>query len=380
MNILFLTAATGGGHVKAAQALMQQMERQNPDCKTMLVDSLKFISPLVDRLVTGTYLCTIRTLPGIYGRFYDLSENDEMITDLVKSFNSLLSHKLYSLLESYKPDAVVCVHTMPLQMLSCLKEKGVLNIPVIGIVTDYTHHSFWKLDGVDAFVVAHEHIKRNMVAMGIREERVYACGIPVTESFLSKIDRSLILERLGLKLKPTILLMGGSLGFGGLEAAFSSLLKLPRDIQIIAVTGYNHKLQSRLKCLAQNARGEIRVLGYSEKINELMDACDLLVTKPGGITVSEALVKKLPLLITSPIPGQEERNARFLIDSGAAVRLEPCRNMEIGLEKIISRPGVLKKMSDAAGKLATPHACEDIAGLVEELVLKKSAALCMNQS
>lgn len=380
MKILFLTAATGGGHIKAAQALMQQMERQIPDCQTMLVDSLKFISPLVDRLVTGTYLRTIRTLPGIYGRFYDLSEKDELITDLVKSFNRLLSHKLYNLLESYKPDAVVCVHTMPLQMLSCLKEKGMLSIPVIGIVTDYTHHSFWKLDGVDAFVVAHEHIKRNMAAMGIREERVYTCGIPVTESFLYKIDRRLILEGLGLALKPTILLMGGSLGFGGLESAFSSLLKLPRDIQIVAVTGYNHKLQARLQNLAQNARGEIRILGYSDKINELMDACDLLVTKPGGITVSEALVKKLPLLITSPIPGQEERNARFLVDSGAAIRPEPYKNMEIVLEKIISRPGVLKKMSDAAGKLATPHASEDITGLVEELVLKKSAAFCINQS
>jgi processive 1,2-diacylglycerol beta-glucosyltransferase len=380
MNILFLSAATGGGHVKAAQALMQQMERQNPDCRTMLVDSLKFISPLVDRLVTGTYLRTIRTIPGVYGRFYDLSEKDELITDLVKSFNRLLSHKLCSLLESYRPDAVVCVHTMPLQMLSCLKEKGLLNIPVIGIVTDYTHHTFWKLDGVDAFVVAHEHIKRNMVAMGIREERVYACGIPVTESFLSKTDRSLILEGMGLELKPTVLLMGGSLGFGGLEPAFSSLLKLSRDIQIVAVTGHNRKLQARLQSLAQNARGEIRILGYSDKINELMDACDLLVTKPGGITVSEALVKRLPLLITSPIPGQEERNARFLVDSGAAVRLEPHRNLEIVLEKILSRPGVLKKMSDAAGKLATPHACEDIAGLVEELVLKKTAAFCINQS
>ena len=371
MNILFLTAATGGGHVKAAQALMQQMERQIPDCKTRLVDSLKYINPLIDRLVTGTYLKTIRILPAIYGKFYDLSEKDEFITNLVKGFNYILSRKLCSLIEQYNPDAVICAHTMPLQMMSCLKIKKLLNIPVIGIVTDYTNHFFWKLEGVDAFIVAHECIKNDMVKMGIRSDRVHACGIPVTEDFLSTRERCLLLKEMGLENKPTLLLMGGSLGFGGLQSVFSSLLKLHRDIQIIAVAGCNKKLQNQLESLAQGSLKNVRVLGYTDKISELMDVADLLITKPGGITVSEALIKKLPFLIMTPIPGQEERNARFLMASGAAFRLTHYDNMEAVLKMTLDRPSVMQQMAAAAINLAKPHACEDIAGLVRELVQKE---------
>lgn len=372
MKILFLTAATGGGHVKTAQAIMQQMEKQIPDCKTKLVDSLKYINPLVDRLITGTYLHTIKIIPGIYGRFYDLSEKDEFITDLVKSFNYILSHRLYSLFEQYRPDAVICAHTMPLQMLSSLKKKGLLNIPLIGIVTDYTNHLFWKLEEVDAFIVAHECIKDDMVKMGICKDRIHAFGIPVTEKFLTAKERCLLLKDMGLENKPTLLLMGGSLGFGGLQSVFSSLLKLHRDIQIIAVAGSNKKLQSQLENLALGSQKSVRVMGYTDRINELMDVSDLLITKPGGITVSEALVKKLPFLIITPIPGQEERNARFLVDSGAAVRLNSCDELEVLLKKTLDRPSALHQMSEAARKLARPHACKDIVDLVEELILKPS--------
>lgn len=372
MKILFLTAATGGGHIKTALALMQQMEKQIPDCKTRLVDSLKYIHPLVDRLVTGTYLHTIKSVPGLYGKFYDLSEKGELITDLVKGFNYILSRKLLSLFAQYGPDAVVCTHTMPLQMLSHLKQKGMLNIPVIGIVTDYTHHFFWKLKGIDAFIVAHECIKDDMVKMGICEDRIHALGIPVTENFLSSKERCMILKDMGLENKPTLLLMGGSLGFGGLQSVFSSLLKLNRDIQIIAVAGCNKKLQNQLETLAQGTQKTVKVLGFTDKISELMDAADLLITKPGGITISEALIKKLPFLIMTPIPGQEERNARFLVNSGAAVRLHSYEDMEAVLKRILDRPSALHRMSEAAKKLARPHAGKDIADLVEELVINPS--------
>jgi len=379
MNILFLTAATGGGHVKAALALMQQMEQQIPDCKTSLVDSLKYINPIVDRLITGTYLKTVKNVPGIYGKLYSISEKDEFVTDLVKGFNNVLSHRLYRLFKQYVPDAVVCTHTMPLQMLSHLKRKGLLNIPLIGIVTDFSNHFFWKLDGVDAFIVAHECIKDDMVKMGIPQDQIYTYGIPVSKDFLStSVDRSLLLKNWGLEDKPTLLLMGGSLGFGDIQTVFTSLLSVRRDIQIIAVTGSNKKLKSHLEGLACNSDKSVHILGYTDKISELMDISSLLITKPGGITISEALVKKLPILITTPIPGQEERNAQFLINAGASIRLIQGDDMESLLERILDRPCVMQKMSEAAGKLAKPYACEDIASLVERLVQKEPAACCIS--
>lgn len=379
MNILFLTAATGGGHVKAAEALMEHMEKQLPGCKTRLIDALKFINPIIDRLITGTYLKTVKALPGLYGKFYDLSEQDETITKLVRGLNNFLSPGLLQLFREDMPDAVICTHTMPLQMMARLKKKGLVNIPVIGIVTDYTNHYFWKLDEIDAFIVAHECIKDDMVKMGLRESSIYVCGIPVSERFAKEhTDRRLCLARLGLSNKPTILVMGGSLGLGNIEQVFRSLLYMKQDIQIVVVTGSNKKLRQQLEAISADC-DNIRILGYTENINELMSAASLIITKPGGITISEALVKRLPICIMDPIPGQEERNAKFLRNSGAAFRLTNRDDLEYLLEHTLFKPNVLKRMSEAAGRLAKPNACEEIACIIERLVRNHPEEYCISQ-
>lgn len=379
MNILFLTAATGGGHVKAAEALMEHMEKQLPGCRTRLIDALKFINPLIDRLITGTYLSTVKALPGLYGKFYDLSEKDETITKLVRGLNSLLSRRLLQLFQGDMPDAVICTHTMPLQMMARLKKKGLVNIPVIGIVTDYTNHFFWKLDAIDAFIVAHECIKDDMVKMGLRPSSIHVCGIPVSERFSkNNADRRICLAKLGLSNKPTVLVMGGSLGLGNIELVFRSLLYIKQDLQIVVVTGNNKKLQQQLEAFSQGY-DNIRILGYTERVSELMSAANLIITKPGGITISEALVKKLPICIIDPIPGQEERNAKFLRNSGAAFRLTNRDDLEYLLEHTLFKPNVLKRMSEAAGKLAKPNACEEIAELVERLVQNQPEEYCISQ-
>ena len=146
MHILILTAATGGGHVKAASALKEYMEKRIAGCRIDIVDALKYINPLVEKLITGTYLQTIRSVPGVYGKLYNLSEKDESISGMVKGLNGVLAHRLYSLVERDSPDAIICTHTIPLQMVSRMKQKGLLDAPAIGIVTDYTNHFFWKLD------------------------------------------------------------------------------------------------------------------------------------------------------------------------------------------------------------------------------------------
>ncbi|MGI6668196.1 MAG: MGDG synthase family glycosyltransferase [Acetivibrionales bacterium] len=382
MYILILTAATGGGHAKAASALKEYMEKHISGCRVDIVDALKYISPLVEKVITGTYLKAIRNVPGVYGRLYDLSEKDESISGMVKGFNGVLAHGLYSLFERDKPDVVICTHTVPLHMVSRMKQKGLLDAPVIGIVTDYTNHYFWKLDEIDALVVAHDCIKEDMVRIGIREEIIHTCGIPVCERFTSdpQPDRKYLLKKTGLDYKPTILVMGGSLGFSGMCGIFSSLLELERDIQVIAVTGHNKKLKDRLDSISRGSRKKTKIFGYTDNISDLMGASDLIITKPGGITVSEALVRKLPLIIVTPIPGQEERNARFLANSEAAFLLSPSDDMETVLRRTLDRPGVLRKMSEAADRLAKPRACEDIMALVKTLVKTEPEVLCVSRS
>ncbi len=368
MKILFLTASTGGGHVKASQALMENMERRIPGCRTTLIDALKYINPAVDRLITGTYLQTIKKAPYIYGRLYDLSEKDEKYTDFVKVFNSMLAPRLLKAFVEEMPDAVVCTHTIPLQMVSQLKKAGCVQIPVIGIVTDYANHFFYKLEETDAFIVAHECIKSDMIRMGIARDKIHALGIPVSRRFTESCGSNPIIDK-GRKEKPVVLLMGGSLGLCNMKYVFMSLLKLSKDIRIIAVTGHNSKLKYELEKLSSTSSKQIKVLGYTDNISGLMDTASVIITKPGDITVTEALVKRLPILIIDPIPGQEERNAEFLINAGAAIRLPNDRSLPSALEKALDSPFLLQRMSVEAEKLAKPNACEDATRLVRELVL-----------
>ncbi|MGE5614111.1 MAG: MGDG synthase family glycosyltransferase [Bacillota bacterium] len=379
MHILILTAATGGGHARAAEALKEYMEEQAADYRVDIVDALKYIGPLAEKLITGTYLQTIRNVPGIYGKLYDLSEKDESISHMVKRLNGILAHGLYSLFENSNPDVIICTHTIPLHMVSSMKQKGFLDMPVIGVVTDYTNHFFWKLDQIDALVVAHDCIKEDMVRTGIRREIIHTCGIPVSGKFMSDPpDRRFLLKKIGLDNKPTILVMGGSLGFDSMSVIFSSLLALGRDIQVIAVAGHNRRLKERLESLSRDSCKKTMIMGYTDNISELMGASDLIITKPGGITISEALIMRLPLIIVTPIPGQEERNARFLVNSNAALRLSRLDDIESVLQKTLDKPGVLRKMSEAAGRLAKPRACQDIAALAKRLARVKPEALSVS--
>ena len=380
MHMLILTAATGGGHVRAASALKEYMEKRIAGCRIDIVDALKYINPLVEKLITGTYLQAIRSIPGVYGKLYDLSEKDESISGMVRDLMEYW-HGCIVLLNMLVPTPLFALIPYRCRW-SANETKGTLDAPAIGIVTDYTNHFFWKLDEIDALVVAHDCIRDDMIRIGIREEIIHTCGIPVYEHFTSdpQPEKKFLLKKIGFDNKPTILIMGGSLGFGNMSGIFSSLLKLKRDIQIIAVAGHNKRLKDRLDKISRHSRKKTKILGYTDNISELMGVADLIVTKPGGITISEALVRKLPLIIVTPIPGQEERNARFLVNSNAAYRLSQSEDMETVLRKTLDRPDVLQKMSEAAGKLAKPRACEDIMALVKMLMNMHPEVLSVSRS
>lgn len=375
MKVLFLSASTGGGHTKAAEAIMESMEKKLSGFNGQVVDTLKHISPVIDKLVVGTYLNTVRKTPRIYGTFYKLSETDENITDITKTFNKLMSFKLNDFINEYAPSVIVCTHTFPLQMLSSLKVKGKIRVPVIGVVTDFVNHLFWKLDGVDAFIVAHESIRNGMIRAGMPGEKIYTYGIPVSQIFLQKKDRFQLTQEFGLKNKLTMLVMGGSLGFGEFRNVFDSLLKCSRDIQVIAVTGHNRKLESELKEIADKSYKDTKILGYTNRISDLMDVSDFVITKPGGVTISEALVKKLPILIMSPIPGQEERNARFLTNTGAAARIFRNEDLDSIFCQVLDNPLRLRQMREMADYLAKPDASNKIADLIENISTQRDILL-----
>lgn len=368
MRVLILYVSVGTGHMKAAEALKESIEKQFSGWQVDIIDTLKYINPIIDKIVVNSYLGALKNSPKLYSKLYTASGTGTGIYDITKALNKILSFRLKNIITEYNPSAIVCTHPFPMQMLSSLKEKNKISIPAIAILTDYVVHSLWLDNGMDAFIVANEKMKSEMINRGIPGNIIFPYGIPVSPKFLMPIDKNSLRKELGLENKFTVLVMGGGMGFGNIENTISSLLDCSADIQIIAVTGTNQKLKYHLEESAKKSTKKVLILSYTDRINELMDISDLLITKPGGMTISEALVKGLPIFIISPIPGQEEGNANFLINSGVASKIEDSSYLINVLLQVSNDPYALKKMRENSKVLGKPHSAYDIAVLLDKLV------------
>lgn len=371
MDILFLSISMGAGHLKASEALNEYVIKRYPHSRTLIVDTFKYISPAAHKVFVDGYLKIIRHRPGIYGLLYKMSELSNNISILSKLVSRLLSFKIEKLIEEFHPSLIVCTHPFPLQMVSCLKADNKINMPLVAVFTDYVSHPFWLQDNVEAYIVGHEKIKKDMIAKGVPPDKVFSCGIPVSPGFLKTNAKKIVRKNLGLDDEFTLLIMGGSLGFGEIEKVFLSLLNnFDRDMQIIIVAGKNQHLKNRLDMLKKNSNRKVLILGYTDNISELMDASDIIITKPGGMTVSEALAKGLPMVIISPIPGQEERNADFLISNGVALKTTDTDTFKRALGELINNPDKLNSMKKKCSDLIDAKGGQEIMRLMENLILE----------
>ncbi|MDF2522477.1 MAG: Monogalactosyldiacylglycerol synthase [Clostridiales bacterium] len=368
MDVLLLSVSTGDGHLKAAEAIRENIEMNFPKSRTLIVDTFKYVHPFIDKLIVGSYINILKKTPQVYGKLYDFSENDDNIIDLSMAVNKLFSYRLEKLINDFKPSIIVCTHPFPLQMLSNLKRKNKINVPVVAIVTDFFAHPLWLQYNIEAYVVAHEKMKYEMSLLGMDENIIHALGIPVTKNFLHKKNKYALLKKLGFDQKLTLLIMGGSMGFGEIKDIFLQMLDCNKDIQIIVVTGRNTRLKEELDLHAANSSKKVRIFSYTDMIADLMDISDFIITKPGGMTISEALVKKLPLLLSSPIPGQEERNAQFLINNGAAIRMQKGDNVENFLRQINDNPSRFIHMKETAKSLSRPKAAQNTVDLINKMI------------
>lgn len=373
MKIIALTVSAGKGHQKAAEAIKRYYEENNVDVDFEIIDTLKYINPIVDKLIIGGYLKSLKKTPKLYGKLYYYSENEDAISAISNLVHDLFSIKLKNLLDEKKPDVVLCTHPFPIEIMSILKRKGKTNIPAIAILTDYAPHPFWIHEHIDAYIIPNEDFVEDLLNFGVTKEKIYPIGIPVSPEFLNHIDKSYARKTLDLEDKLTLLLMGGGLGIGNIKEIFERLIYSDLDVQIIAVAGHNTFLKNQLINLANKSNKKTKILGYTENINLLMSASDILITKPGGLTISEALVKGLPIILSNPIPGQEEKNTEYLLNCGIAAYARKVENIPILINQIILSKTRLKYMQDMAREKAKPNASKDIANLL--LKMAKNEAI-----
>lgn len=345
-KILIMTASAGGGHNSAARAMKDALDRL--DCDTMIVDALKFVSPILDRIVSGGYETSAKYIPQTYGSIYKLSGAKTRKHNLDVLIRQVMGKKIFQLIQTRKPDAVVCTHPFPTMALQKYKEQGVVNVPIISILTDYTAHPAYVQKNADAFIIGDEDVAYLLKSAGIPAQKIYPFGIPVSDDFL-KTDRvETVKNQLQLEDKFTILLMGGSFGAGNLKECLIELLNSRHDFQVVVITGRDQSLKERLEKLISdlNTRKTIRILGFTKDMPELLTLGNVLVTKPGGLTTTEAILKGIPMIIPYYIPGQEAENVDFLLNNGLALKTSKNYSLTTLVEILIENPYRTQEMAD----------------------------------
>jgi len=364
MRILFATVTAGGGHLAAAAAMEEAWRAARPDDTLQKIDLLTLFSPIHKKIYSDGYVQLVERAPELWGMVFAKSDNPKLLNNLKRiqrKFPSGSKQRFAKAVTQFKPDAVICTHYLPLETLTVMREKkNGLRPFVTSIVTDFEAHALWMESCVDLYCVAAEETKARLVARGAEAKDVVATGIPIASKFSAKPDPKGVRKAYGLRDDmPVFLVLSGGFGMGPVAQILTELDKVPGHFQSLVVTGRNDELRRELA--VQNRRHPTHVLGFSTNMHELMAVADLIITKPGGLTSSEALAMGKPLFILNPIPGQEAANSDFLLERGAAAKVNRVEDLPYRIEQLLGSKK-LAEMAAAAKKLGRPKAAETICG------------------
>jgi processive 1,2-diacylglycerol beta-glucosyltransferase len=360
MRILIATVTAGAGHLQAAAALEEAWRAERPGDVVEKVDLLDYVSRLQREVYVQGYVKLVEHAPELWGMVFKKTDNPALLRKVARfrrGFAERTNKRFVKYLKAFQPDAVVCTHYLPVEIMAHLERKG-FNPMTVCVVTDFEAHALWMEQAVDLYCVAAEETKASLVARGAKAENVVVTGIPIALKFSGLPNPRAVRKNYGLRDDlPVLLVLGGGFGMGPVAGILSALDKIERDFQTLVVAGRNEKLRRDLAC--GDHRHPTRVLGFATNMHELMAVADLIVTKPGGLTSSEALAMGKPLFILNPIPGQEAANSDFLLERGAAAKVNRIEDLPFRLQQLIGSKK-LKEMALAARELGHPNAAREV--------------------
>ena len=367
LKVLILSSSGGAGHLRAAEALHRTAQDLDLPIKTENHDCLDFTSSTFKRLYAGTYLSLVNKTPELWGYLYEKAESKPYRKKgLIRLFDHFNYNRYLRFLKSNKPDAIICTHFLPFISISNEIRKWGIETPIFAATTDFDVHQYWVDPIIYRYYVFHEESLWQLQSKGIPVQRISVAGIPVMPEFLSKTSKRVARRSFGLDERTfTVLVLSGGFGVGHFEDIVRSvgetLAGFPRrQFSLIVVCGKNVTAKANVSTMGFPQNVHMSLHGFVTNIAEMMSASDLVVTKSGGLTSSEALVKGLPMLIVDPIPGQEMRNADLIVEHGAGWKAINLANLAYKLKKILETPSMLKDAHKASSTLARPHAARDI--------------------
>jgi processive 1,2-diacylglycerol beta-glucosyltransferase len=375
---LILSCSGGAGHLRAAEALHCTAPQTGLPIRTESYDVLDFTTKLFKRLYSESYLQLVNRAPELWGYFYQASEKKPYKKKgIIKLFDRFNYKRYLERLGELDPDAVICTHFLP--YISISKElRKITNAPVFAVTTDFDIHQLWVDPIVNRYFVYHNESAWQLQSKNIDPSKIVTAGIPVMPQFQLRTKKSVARKKLGMEAGNfTVLVLSGGFGVGKIkettEQISRTLSSFPKKrFNLAVVCGKNEKTRKELA--GGNFPRNVRpmIFGFVDNIHELMDSADVLVSKAGGLTSSEAMAKSLPMLIIDPIPGQESRNTDLIVEHGAGWKAINLSNLSYKLKRIIESPSILSSAASAAEKLSKPEAAGMILKNIYEYVSRRS--------
>ncbi len=363
-TIVLLSVSAGAGHVRAAEALKQAAEAHYPSFRAIHLDVMNIVPEHFRTLYAESYMKIITHHPSLWGYLYRMAEKqkgDSALNQARRAIERLNTRKLRKLLKEIQPEHVICTHFLPASLLSRMIKKGKFDRPVWVVDTDFDIHKMWIYEGMSGYFAADAEVAWRMQDHGVPAERIHITGIPIMPAFSRQYDRQECARDLGIDpQKPTLLMMAGAAGLGETDKLTERLLRLPLPFQIVAIAGKNAELLDSLRTLAARYPGRLCPLGFTTTIERVMAVADVAVTKPGGLTTSECLAMRLPMILISPIPGQEERNADYLLEHGAALKAYDLAGLEYRVKWLLEQTNRLEAIRQNIERIRTPQAALDV--------------------
>lgn len=373
-KLLILSVSAGNGHVRAAQALAATAQSLAPPCTAVHIDAMAHVAAGFRKVYTDWYIQLVNRAPELWSYLHqrtDVTPHHAPSQRLRRGIERLSTGALVREIRREKPDAVICTHFLPAELLMRERNRGRIDYPVWLQITDYDLHNMWLVPGMTGYLAATEEVAFRLRARGVPAERIHVTGIPVMPAFSEPdapaLARDACVAGLGLDpSRPVLLMVSGGAGVGDLPSMVERVLGMggpdgkPNDFQVIAVAGRNVEAHGKLEALARRHPGRVAAIGFTNEMHRMMAAADLVVTKPGGLTVSECLALGKPMLLISPIPGQEEHNAGFLMEEGAAWLAYDAIGLDYKVARLMADPAKLSAMAARSRALGKPQAARSV--------------------
>jgi processive 1,2-diacylglycerol beta-glucosyltransferase len=370
-RIVILTLGVGTGHMRASQAIHQALHDGADNVEARTIDILDLAEPWFLRLHVYPSWLMVRRFPSVWRRLFEWRQRKR----LRKTFPDWLFRRgcrsVLARLQSFRPHLVIVTEMGAARLAELGRREGWFDAPILAAQTDFCTEPTWAGNQIDVHCVGSEEAKSQLIAWGVSANRIVNCGVPIDPAFALRFERAELRRALGLHPnRPVVLVMGGGMRPAPLDAIIQSLEMCRHPVQVLAVTARDRDMRRCLEAMRGQLALDLHVFGWSESIPELMAAADLLITKPGGVTTSEALASGLPTILAFPVPGMEERNLKFLVERNGGLAAKGHEEIPALVSGLLDDPKQMEALSLHGREMARPDAAYAVAQVARALLEK----------